>query len=65
MVVVKGLKSSTSGKAHIEVFCSSFSELSSPIPGVPTDMTIEAGSLAYTASGDVAIYDGTTWTEVE
>ena len=65
MVVVKGLKSSTSGKAHIEVFCSSFSELSSPIPGVPTDMAIEAGSLAYTASGDVAIYNGSTWTEVQ
>ena len=65
MVVVKGMKPSTKNKVHIEVFCSSFSELSSPIPGVPTDMAIEAGSLAYTASGDVAIYDGTTWTEVE
>ena len=65
MVVVKGLKSSTSGKAHIEVFCSSFSELSSPIPGVPTDMAIEAGSLAYKANGDVAIYNGSTWTEVQ
>jgi hypothetical protein len=64
MVVVKGMKPSTKNKVHIEVFCSSFSELTN-IPEVPTGSTIEAGSLAYTASGAVAIYNGSTWTEVQ
>lgn len=64
MVVVKGMKASTNNRVHVEVFCSSFSELTN-IPEIPTDSTIEAGSLAYTASGSVAIYDGSTWTEVE
>ena len=64
-VVLKGLKKSLSNKVHIEVYCDDFSELTNPIPEVPTDATIEAGSLAYKANGDVAIYNGSTWTEVQ
>ena len=63
-VVVKGMKNSSPTVVHVEVYCDNFSELTT-IPGVPDGCTVEAGSIAYKASGDVAIYNGSAWTEVQ
>ena len=60
MVVVKKSKMTTFSTAHYELYCDDVAELD----GYEPHFIIEAGSLAYTKTGDLAIYDGNEWNVV-
>lgn len=46
---------------HVEAYYDSVEDLEDIDKVVPSDVTVEAGSLAYDADGNIAIYDGKDW----
>lgn len=62
-VIIKTLKQVTTEKVHLELYYDNASELAD-LSSV-TDKEIEAGSFAYDASGNLAIYNGSTWNVLE
>lgn len=62
-VILKSLKQVTNTKVHLELYCDNTNELSD-LSDI-TDKEVEAGSFAYDASGNLAIYNGFTWNVLE
>lgn len=56
MIIVKKIDNVDKNTVSIQVYADALSELSDTIPGVPDGVSVQAGSLAYDANGNIAIY---------
>lgn len=67
MIIVKKIDNVDKDTVSIQVYVDAISELSgATIPGVPANKTIQAGSLAYDANANIAIYNSSeTWVSVQ
>ena len=66
MIIIKKIDNVDKETVSVQVYADALSELSGTIPGVPSGATIQAGSIAYDANGNLAIYNSQgSWVTVQ